>query len=528
MNGAQISSYWQAYLDLIELWAKGIWDEADLASHFKNHGQAEGRRITDGADAAKDWSDWHYFKNSHDHYQWWWHKGVIDSGVYAALVEGDAAMQRGCVSRDAHIQKITAMSQTALEQLVENGQDHPGNGPLAAVSSENMQWGAQKSIGLLPLTDALTREFSGRFGYVIVLPWLESGGAELVGLWHYLAARELGLEPLIILADKPDVTERFLAHDLNILNLPELYAKATGNQYNDLTKEDRTQVLTATIEVIQPRTLHLIHSFIGYSALSDKPLKTRIRAACETIFVSAFCPHIHAPGNFDGYFRYIPEIHDIVDKFVFDNDWYLREMQMMYQLPARQTTALKYPIDRVKPVKATVMKRPKVLWASRFDSQKNPQIVADIARHLPELDFVMYGRRVLGDVEIDWQNMPDNVTDGGEFFNIDALPFKECFAFLYTSKFDGTPNILMEIASRGLPIVTANIGGIAGFLGDEWPEYISNPEDVQGYVASLKRLNKDCSHAKKLLDIQSKILKNERSFKAFVAAKSALVTASYT
>ncbi len=526
MNGAQISSYWQAYLDLIELWAKGIWDEADLALHFSTHGQAEGRRVTKAADAPKDWSDWQYFKNSHDSYQWWWRKGVIESGVYAALVKGDSAMQRGCISRDAHIQKITAMSQTALEQLVENAKDQPGSGPLAAISSENIQWGAQKSIGLLPLSDALAQDFSGRFGYVIVLPWLESGGAELVGLWHYLAARELGLKPLIILGDKPNVTERFLAQDMNILNLPEFYTQATGNQYDELTKEDRTQVLTTAIEVIQPQTLHLIHSFIGYSALSDKTLKSRVRDACETIYVSAFCPHIHAPGNFDGYFRYIPEIHDIVDKFVFDNDWYLQEMQQMYQLPDSKTTALKYPIDKVAPVKKIKTKRPKVLWASRFDSQKNPQIVAEIAARLPDFDFVMYGRRVLGDVEIDWQKMPENVSDGGEFFNIDALPFKECFAFLYTSKFDGTPNILIEIASRGLPIVTPNIGGIAGFLGDDWPEYVSNPEDVQGYVDCLDRLYKDGSLAKNLLTVQNKILKGERSFKAFVAVKAALVKAS--
>ncbi len=526
MNGAQISCYWQAYLDLIELWAKGIWDEADMANHFTEHGAPEGRRIIDPSDAPKDWSDWQYFKNSHDHYQWWWRKGVIDSGIYAGLVEGDAALQRGCISRDPHIQKLTSLSQKALEQLAENASQYPGVGPLAALSHDEMQWAPAKPIGLLPLTDAVKNQFAGKFDYIIVLPWLESGGGELVGLWHYLAAEKLGLNPLMLLADHPNVTERFAAHNLNILNLPELVESITGNDYSSLTREARMQILTTTLEALQPKTMHLIHSFIGYSALSNSQTKTRIRAACDTIYVSAFCPHIHSPGNYDGYFRYIPELDSVVDQFVFDNDWYMQEMHEMYQLAPEKMTAIKYPVDTLKPVTAKPAKRPKVLWASRFDSQKNPQIVGEIAAKMPEVDFVMYGRRVLGDVEIDWDKMPPNLSDGGEFFNIDALPFSECFAFLYTSKFDGTPNILMEVASRGLPIVTPNIGGIAGFLGDDWPAYVQHPEDVDGYVTHLSSLNEAPDLAKNLRDTQNDILKNQRSFGAFQDAVEALVKAS--
>ena len=136
----------------------------------------------------------------------------------------------------------------------------------------------------------------------------------------------------------------------------------------------------------------------------------------------------------------------------------------------------------------------------------------------------MYGRQVLGDEQINWENMPDNVENSGEFFNINELPIEQCFAFLYTSKFDGTPNILLEIGSRGLPIVTPNIGGIAGFLGEQWPLYVDGPEDVDSYVAHLKKLEKSAKFAKSLSVKQSDILKDERSFEAFVSEVGTLLS----
>ena len=84
----------------------------------------------------------------------------------------------------------------------------------------------------------------------------------------------------------------------------------------------------------------------------------------------------------------------------------------------------------------------------------------------------------------------------------------------------------MEIASRGLPIITPNIGGIAGFLGKDWPAYVSGPEDIDSYVACLNQLFSKTGLAEKLVAIQNQLLKDERSFKAFVKTKSALIKAS--
>jgi len=524
MTPDEISAYWQAYPDLAELWAKGVWDDAGFVAHYETHGKPEGRSIPQIAHAPQNWSDWLYFSETDDETAWWWHKGVVETGVYHALLYGPDTLNKGSIENSVQLQQASSFSQFSLAQVAQNAKAFPGQGPLGDILNFNLEWAPPKTIGILQMREAIKAAFPEQYGYIIVLPWLESGGAELVGSWHYLAAKKLGLNPLIILGDKPNVTARFAAQGFNILNLPELFEAIMGKPYTDLAREERMEVLTSVIEGLKPDVMQLIHSYIGYSALTAPSTKKRIRAACKTIFVSAFCPHIHPTGNYDGYFRYIPDLMDVVDRFVFDNDWYMGEMASTYALPAAQSEAIKYPVESLPARKTTKKQRNKVLWASRFDSQKNPKIVAEIATLMPDTEFLMYGRQVMGDDQIIWEDMPENVTHGGEFFNIDELPIKDCFAFLYTSKFDGTPNILLEIGSRGLPIVTPNIGGIAGYLGERWPLYVDHPEDINGFVRHLKKLRKNAKLAESLSKKQRSILKSERSFEAFTASVAALLT----
>jgi len=522
MTPDDIAAYWQSYPDLAELWAKGIWREPEFAAHFKDHGQAEGRVIPPLSQQPENWSDWLYFASQHNDINWWWRKGVIETGLFSAMVDGPESLDKGIIENSYELHNSSSLSAYALAQVAKSARDFPGGGPLPDLQARKLQWAEPKALGILPLQEAIRTAFSGVYGYIILLPWLESGGAELVGNWHYLAAKELGLNPLIILTDQPNITARFAAQEMNILNLPALYEQTMGRPYSHLSLNERAEILTAALDVLRPGILHLIHAFVGYGALKTPATKSRIRTACDTIFVSAFCPHIHPTGNYDGYFRDIPDLVDVVDRFVFDNDWYMAEMAKTYALTGAQSTAVKYPVTAAPAAKPAGKARRKVLWASRFDSQKNPAIVADIAALMPDTDFLMYGRQVLGDNQINWETMPENVKNSGEFFNIDELPINECFAFLYTSKFDGTPNILLEIASRGLPVVTPDIGGIAGFLGDDWPLYVANPEDVSGYVANLKKLLDSDSLCKDMTREQNRILKEERSFSAFVDAVKAL------
>ena len=44
--------------------------------------------------------------------------------------------------------------------------------------------------------------------------------------------------------------------------------------------------------------------------------------------------------------------------------------------------------------------------------------------------------------------------------NLTSLPIANFDAFIYTSSFDGMPNIILETMACGLPVVAPDVGGI--------------------------------------------------------------------
>ncbi|WP_374251053.1 glycosyltransferase [Xanthobacter sp.] len=110
----------------------------------------------------------------------------------------------------------------------------------------------------------------------------------------------------------------------------------------------------------------------------------------------------------------------------------------------------------------------RVLWASRLVAQKRPELIAAIADSLaarasdividvrgdgPDFDAAMFAGR-------------PNIAYGGPFGRFADVVNSEHFAFLYTSVFDGLPNVLLEAAAWGLPSVAPHVGGIAEFVVD--------------------------------------------------------------
>ena len=80
----------------------------------------------------------------------------------------------------------------------------------------------------------------------------------------------------------------------------------------------------------------------------------------------------------------------------------------------------------------------------------------------------------------DW---PKNVTYMGAFTSFSQLP-RDYAVFLYTSLWDGLPNILLEVAKSGLPIVAPRVGGIGVDLPEELI-YLYSLESTVDEVATI-------------------------------------------
>jgi len=101
-----------------------------------------------------------------------------------------------------------------------------------------------------------------------------------------------------------------------------------------------------------------------------------------------------------------------------------------------------------------------VLWVNNFRGFKRPELVIDIAKHLPETTFTIIGGKMKG-----FEDIYDEVEKGAsELPNVDfvgAVPYSEVNSyftraklFLNTSDSEGFPNSFLQAWVRRVPVVS--------------------------------------------------------------------------
>lgn len=155
--------------------------------------------------------------------------------------------------------------------------------------------------------------------------------------------------------------------------------------------------------------------------------------------------------------------------------------------------------DKIKvhyqPVDVSDMAQPKqikssrplrVLWAGRLAPQKRPDILKKIGQTVDPSKFHIdvYGSGPHFDGHKFFKGI-EAITYKGPFNGIDSLPTSDYDVFLYTSSVDGLPNILLEIATKGLPIIASNDGGVRELIQDNKTGYLVNIENIDGYINAL-------------------------------------------
>src|SRR5262245_48098292 len=139
--------------------------------------------------------------------------------------------------------------------------------------------------------------------------------------------------------------------------------------------------------------------------------------------------------------------------------------------------------------------RRKVLWAGRVTTQKNPALLVELARRNRSCDFHVYGT-----LERSFRFPKlDNLFIHGSFATFDEIPHEQYDVFLYTSLWDGLPNILLEAGVRGLPIIAPTVGGVGELVTPEtgWP--IADSTDVTAFSEAVRRVSfefDDCGRRK--------------------------------
>jgi glycosyltransferase involved in cell wall biosynthesis len=69
-----------------------------------------------------------------------------------------------------------------------------------------------------------------------------------------------------------------------------------------------------------------------------------------------------------------------------------------------------------------------------------------------------------------------------------SLPVSGAAAFLYTSKWDGIPIVLIEAIALGLPVVAPMVGSIAELVSEKTGYPVEQEADPEAYIARLREL----------------------------------------
>ena len=143
----------------------------------------------------------------------------------------------------------------------------------------------------------------------------------------------------------------------------------------------------------------------------------------------------------------------------------------------------------------------KVLWAGRLCPQKLPEVLLDVARLLPNVEFNIYGptEPSCATTATALKRLP-NVVYHGEYSDFHKITTEGAFdCLLYTTAFDGMPNVILEAANEFIPIIApCTIGGLSDLLDDTTCEVVKDNWSASDYATAVERVldNRDAALAK--------------------------------
>ena len=287
----------------------------------------------------------------------------------------------------------------------------------------------------------------------------------------------------------------------------------------DLVAEWREHTLVMLLRTFQAESIVNINSGMLHRAMRAYG---NALAVTERLFPIFFCNEQSQIGNWYGWpSSQFYRVFDRVTNVVTDSEYLARWFDDVYQLDARsreKIRVLNTPVDPTLPVvrpdsSSRLSDRPTVFWAGRWDRQKKIDLVLEIARHMPDVEFRMWGESVLQRPTL--ERRPDNVKVEGKYEAFTDLNLGEADVWLYTSAWDGVPTLLLEVAMTGVPIVGSLVGGTGEVLSedDAWP--IAEIDDAVAYVKAIREVLANRTAARdRALALRNRLLR-ERSEDSF-------------
>jgi glycosyltransferase involved in cell wall biosynthesis len=147
--------------------------------------------------------------------------------------------------------------------------------------------------------------------------------------------------------------------------------------------------------------------------------------------------------------------------------------------------------------------RPRVLFVGSLRAFKGPQVVITAAQRYPQADFIIVGDGVMArELSERAKGLTNVVMRGALGRTAVREEYRAADVFLFPSRWEGSPRVLMEAAACGLPVVARKdyepesvIEGKTGFLGGSDEELIAGLEQFLANPELSRTFGRaGCSH----------------------------------
>lgn len=484
----------QLYLDRYKDVADAVMTGkvANGYSHFIMRGLWEGREPAFKSRAVSSslwpWSDALYLENNpglksalalhgvkpSQHYR--------DSGKKESRPTGIESRKQDFISR-------TGMSDWVFNEMGEQSHFEPGLDflayptPLHYNPLSKSEWAS----GILKIKAHLRHD---SYDFLFYLPWLKKGGADLASLYHINAVSRRGLKVAVVLTENTD-SEWLTRLPRSVDVIP------FGEIFGTIDIHCQAQIIYHLTSALAASKIHIINSNAAWEALKRFTLPLK---AVTDIYVSLYCYDYTELDEPVGYARHIRKCIDGVTGIYTDNTTFKDHLVNEIGLNDEIIHVLPHPVLSQPTAQSYPYLSRKVLWASRLDRQKQPEILVEIAQRLPFITFDVYGSAVVGaDTQIlqKLQAVP-NIIYKGPFSSPSDLTREQYRCFLYTSLWDGLPNIILEMLWSGMLVVAPDIGGIRADVGPENCIIVNDATSPEAYVNALKWLIQNPNDAEQL------------------------------
>jgi glycosyltransferase involved in cell wall biosynthesis len=412
--------------------------------------------------------------------------------------------------------------------------------------------------------------------HLILVPWIERGGADLVALNYIRAIIESNETRNIVVVTTINTDSPWIDKLPSEVRLIEF-----GKKYYHLTEIEQEILLTRLLLQKAPNVIHNINSELGYKIFVKYG---KALSQISNLYATVFCVDENPEGKRVGYpFSYLPMCFDYLKAVSVDNQTFIDSLIRIYAFDKNKLHLHYQPTQIIPREAVSKQNRAKdkidILWAGRLDRQKCPEILLQIAESCENTSFRfhVYGIPVLSDdtigmlsfltsedsektisgashvsfgfahgnlifskrgndyymllkgktpevkinqftiqethrlqtddiieigsarikftiknVFIEKLKNQKNVKYYGVFNKLDSLDIMKYDLFLYTSRWDGMPTILLDAMKLRLPIIASNVGGISEIVENGKTGFLIEPfDDVSAYLSCLDKIYKN-------------------------------------